>query len=320
MKYIFCVSILAISFCTAKAQTNFEDVNIVNGRNLTFKGAIAAPTDAGDIVFQKVDGVEMARIRSHFDDATGLSSIVLSNTPLIKDNFWFMPHGNLGIGTNTPKSRLEVQSPLTNVSTAILHSNGDQSWGHVLALVTDKADGDDPKLLFSYRNKAKQWALGGAHNGTGFFLREDGGDGVYGGGFGESRFTVLAGGNVGIGTDVPQEKLSVNGNIRAQQVKVEMANWPDYVFEETYQLPSLKETEAFIKANKHLPGVPKAKEIEEDGLSLGEMNKILMQKVEELTLHLINKDKEISQLKETNTDQYTEFSKRLSDIEKALKK
>jgi len=127
-------------------------------------------------------------------------------------------------------------------------------------------------------------------------------------------------GFVGIGTSKPQEKLSVNGNIRAQQVKVEMANWPDYVFEESYQLPSLKETEAFVKLNKHLPGVPKAKEIEEDGLSLGEMNKILMQKVEELTLHLINKDKEISQLKETNIDQYTEFSKRLSDIEKALSK
>lgn len=100
-------------------------------------------------------------------------------------------------------------------------------------------------------------------------------------------------GNVGIGTDVPKEKLSVNGKIRAQEVKVETANWPDYVFTDEYQLPTLKETAEFIEKNKHLPGVPKAAEVEENGLSLGEMNKILMQKVEELTLHLIEKDKKI---------------------------
>lgn len=112
-------------------------------------------------------------------------------------------------------------------------------------------------------------------------------------------------GNVGIGTDAPKEKLSVNGNIRAHQIKVETANWPDYVFEEDYDLPSLNTTAEFIKANKHLPGVPTAKEVEKDGVSVGEMNKILLQKIEELTLHLIAKDKqaknhesEINKLKE----------------------
>jgi len=103
-------------------------------------------------------------------------------------------------------------------------------------------------------------------------------------------------GNVGIGTNAPTEKLSVNGKIRAQEIKVETANWPDYVFAEGYQLPSLEETAKFIKENKHLPGVPKASEVEENGLSLGEMNRILMQKVEELTLHMIEKDKRIEAL------------------------
>ena len=98
---------------------------------------------------------------------------------------------------------------------------------------------------------------------------------------------------LGIGTTAPKEALSVNGKIRAQEVKVETANWPDYVFADGYQLPSLKETAEFIEKNKHLPGVPKATEIEKDGQSLGEMNKILMRKVEELTLHLIEKDKKI---------------------------
>lgn len=103
-------------------------------------------------------------------------------------------------------------------------------------------------------------------------------------------------GNVGIGTDTPSEKLSVKGKIRAQEVKVETANWPGYVFEEGYKLPSLAETATFIERNKHLPGVPKAAEIEENGLSLGEMNRILLQKIEELTLHMIDRDKRIEAL------------------------
>ncbi|UZJ64233.1 hypothetical protein OKW96_17900 [Sphingobacterium sp. KU25419] len=85
-------------------------------------------------------------------------------------------------------------------------------------------------------------------------------------------------GNVGIGTDAPKEKLSVNGNIRAHQIKVETANWPDYVFEEDYDLPSLNTTAEFIKANKHLPGVPTAKEVEKEGVSVGEMNKYYFKK------------------------------------------
>ncbi|MGJ1404173.1 hypothetical protein [Sphingobacterium siyangense] len=107
------------------------------------------------------------------------------------------------------------------------------------------------------------------------------------------------GGFVGIGTSKPKEMLSVNGKIRAQEIKVETTNWPDYVFNAGYQLPSLKETAEFIEKHKHLPGVPKAAEVEQDGLSLGEMNKILMQKVEELTLHLIEKDNEIKKQNET---------------------
>lgn len=100
-------------------------------------------------------------------------------------------------------------------------------------------------------------------------------------------------GNVGIGTMEPQEKLVVKGKILAEEIKVQAINWPDYVFKPEYQLPSLGETEKFIKANGHLPEIPKATEVEANGVSLGEMNKILVKKVEELTLHLIEKDQEV---------------------------
>ena len=119
---------------------------------------------------------------------------------------------------------------------------------------------------------------------------------------------------VGIGTDTPQEKLSVNGKIRAREIQVETANWPDYVFSKDYKLPDLKETETFIKTNGHLPGVPSATVAEKEGIELGEMNKILLKKVEELTLHLIEKDKQLETEKKMNKDQ----ENRLSTLEKII--
>jgi len=124
--------------------------------------------------------------------------------------------------------------------------------------------------------------------------------------YGESGKIVMAhnGGNVGIGTANPNAKLAVNGNIRAKEIKVETANWPDYVFATDYQLPTLQQTKKHIRKNGHLPGMPSAKEAEANGVDLGEMNKKLLEKIEELTLHLIelnekfeNQQKEINKLK-----------------------
>jgi len=99
-------------------------------------------------------------------------------------------------------------------------------------------------------------------------------------------------GNLLLGTTIARgEKLSVNGGIRARDIKVEIANWPDYVFKPTYKLPSLSETEQFIRENGHLPEVPKAEEVEANGIQLSEMNKTLLKKIEELTLHVIELDK-----------------------------
>ncbi|WP_420319187.1 hypothetical protein [Ekhidna sp.] len=101
-------------------------------------------------------------------------------------------------------------------------------------------------------------------------------------------------GNVGIGTTTPSHKLEVNGTIRSQEVKVEATNWPDYVFEPDYNLRTLEETEAYIQSNKHLPEIPSAKEMEANGVQLGEMNMLLLKKIEELTLHTIEQEKRLS--------------------------
>ncbi|MBT2564395.1 hypothetical protein J7E50_06845 [Pedobacter sp. ISL-68] len=100
-------------------------------------------------------------------------------------------------------------------------------------------------------------------------------------------------GNIGIGTLTPKEKLSVFGTVRAVEVKVESTGWPDYVFAKDYKTGTLKELEAYIKTNQHLPEIPSAEVIEKEGLALGEMNKKLLKNLEELTLHVIDQNKQL---------------------------
>ncbi len=116
-------------------------------------------------------------------------------------------------------------------------------------------------------------------------------------------------GKIGIGTAFPDELLTVKGKIHTQEVIVDLkgAVAPDYVFESyyngssllnpDYQLPSLTEVEAFVKKHHHLPNIPSAQEIEKEGMSLKEMNLLLLEKVEELTLYTLQQQKEIEALK-----------------------
>lgn len=105
-------------------------------------------------------------------------------------------------------------------------------------------------------------------------------------------------GHVGIGVAPRQgEMLAVAGNIIAERVKVELQNqWPDYVFKDGYQLPTLEAVQQYIEENGHLIDMPSAAEIEADGIDLGEMNRLLMEKVEELTLYLLQQDQELKAL------------------------
>lgn len=116
---------------------------------------------------------------------------------------------------------------------------------------------------------------------------------------GGSDRMIVDGTGVGIGTTTAAAGylLRLGGKMICEEVKVKLSgNWPDYVFNTDYKLKSLPDVEQFILANKHLPGIPSAKEIETNGIEVGDMQKKMMEKIEELTLYVIELHKQIEVL------------------------
>lgn len=207
--------------------------------------------------------------------------ICLSINIKAQNNTFPTPSGNVGIGTTTPSQKLDVVGNvyLRNMTNAV-------GGGTSISFSSYDLTHLGPKI-YSYLDFAS-----GTASQSRLVLSS------YSNGY-QNEIT-LNGGNVGIGTMTPSDKLSVNGNIRAKQVKVETANWPDYVFTKKYILPEIGEVKSFIDQNGHLPGIPSAKETTENGVNVGEMSGLLLKKIEELTLYVIDLQGQIDQLKNKN--------------------
>lgn len=132
-------------------------------------------------------------------------------------------------------------------------------------------------------------------------------------GLGQEEFFIGSNGNVGIGTGQPDAKLTVKGDIHTREVRVDMSGavGPDFVFESDYNLRTLEETEQYIKTHKHLPEIQSAEDMDVNGFELKEMNLKLLQKVEELTLYLIEQNKEIK----TQKEEVKVLKERISQLE-----
>jgi hypothetical protein len=203
-------------------------------------------------------------------------------------------NGFLGIGITTPLEQLHITGNIRgNQSGAIRISSGSGTMD-LGAKSSTYGNIDTDRSAFRFNKK---------------LVLDDGIVGSFSGSLsfqvaGYNALTILSGsGNIGIGTTLSinpnNYKLAVNGKIGAKEVQVETnsATWPDYVFNPSYKLLSLNEVESFIAQNHHLPEVPSAANIESHGHKLGEMDIILLKKLEEITLYLIQLQKENEALK-----------------------
>ncbi len=285
-------------------NTNIGNVVIGSSNQSVYKLNITG-TDLGQ-TFYGADDVLYGSLSSdsgHFNIASNYGSTfgsrpaknILLNPPASAGFFY---PGNVGINTRDPShAKLEING---RVGATVAMFGADASGVSISA--------NNPEIGFNYFYNGGTKTIK-AGFGANFGMSPGSGD-VYIGNFNgirsNSDFGVISGyqycltikqnGNVGIGTTDPSYKLSVNGNIRSKEVVVE-SGWADFVFDDTYQLLPLIETENFIKANKHLPGIPAAREIQKDGLNIGEVQMKMMQKIEELTLYIIALKKEIDLLK-----------------------
>jgi hypothetical protein len=169
-----------------------------------------------------------------------------------------------------------------------------------IPVVTGKASGIGSggvgaNAWVAYAGLAQQWFTNSSAGDICY--RNIGGKLLFGNTDGNAVMAISAN-KVGIGTTTSNAMLTVNGSIYAKEVVVTVDIPADYVFKPTYKLMPLHEVEQYVNANSHLPEIPSASEITEKGLSVGEMQNKLLQKVEELTLYIIEQQKQINQLKQ----------------------
>jgi hypothetical protein len=207
--------------------------------------------------------------------------------------------GNVGISTSAPRAVLDVAKYVGFGSLGIVLSrmgegdgNGDGTYLGVKGYETQFS-------AYNGKTFALEHSFYGETNSSVSFYRgssQIGGFMTFSTNNNKEQMRIDSWGNIGIGITNPTERLTVNGKIKANEIRVDGNGQPDYVFEEGYKISSLKETEQYIKLNKHLPEIPSAADAAKNGIALGEMNKLLLKKIEELTLHLIEKDKQYGEL------------------------
>ncbi|KDN54712.1 hypothetical protein FEM21_22260 [Flavobacterium seoulense] len=235
----------------------------------------------------------------------------------------YILNGNLGVGTNTPNNKLDVNGKAHIYNFPLIVGNdfpSDQPYRFAM-FYDNTMSGNSKYINFGKNNTIYNCGeLAFNHvsdNSSENFISF----GVYG----KGAMYIKADDRIGIGNSSPKNALDVNGTIHSKEVKVDMTGWSDFVFKKEYNLPTLEEVEKHIKENGHLENIPSEKEVLENGINLGEMNAKLLQKIEELTLYMIeqerknqNQSDEINFLKKEN-QLFQSLLKRVEKLENTSK-
>jgi len=231
------------------------------------------------------------------------ASLAIHYSPLAQNTF--PTSGNVGIGTTNPPNILKIISSTAGTYEGVNFQQASSTG--IGYLGASNSDGNDLTIFVGSgaQNIRNFYGLG---TGRVADISANGFDALALGTinpaplvFGTAntgRLRIDANGDVSIGTfDAKGYKLAVAGSAVAESMTVKLqSNWPDYVFKPAYHLPSLTQIKSYIDKNGHLPEMPSEKEVAKEGINLGEMNKILTKKVEELTLYLIEQEKRIKDL------------------------
>ncbi len=205
----------------------------------------------------------------------------------IKNNGWINIGGNVGNNSVDPSDQVHVFPTSSGSGITITQNNA----------------GNSAVTLHNANGSGKSYSLRSTN--TGNFS-------IYDNNNSAERLTINNIGNVkivgklqvgsntqttGPHTDAMLTIGGTTGKLVAKQIYVTASNWADFVFANDYNLRKLSDVEEYYKTNKHLPEIPSAKEVEENGVSVGEMNKLLLQKIEELTIYVVEQQKQIDELK-----------------------
>lgn len=289
-------------------------LNVSSSANISGKLTVSSPDENANILLKTKTG-KSATIGVQDDNNQGFY-VMTGDTYRMS----ITQSGNVGFGTEKPESKLHVDgnitvsSPNDNTNIKLKTKTGKSA---LIGLQDDNNQGFYVMTDDKYRLSINQNGNIGINTTVADDklhikgnLRLEGGTGhTFGMGINDSGDLEFRGdgnqvgmvigdqfGSVGIGFDLPKipsgYRLAVGGKIICEELRVQLSKeWPDYVFRKNYQLMPLSEVAKSIEANGHLPGIPSAEEVAKNGLTLGEMQAKMMEKIEELTLHMIELSK-----------------------------
>lgn len=268
------VSAQVASYSEGDFSVGKDDVTTTTGfgSKLYFKGINAASSIDDVWIGRYQQSTDHTDLRIHLGDNIAGDDRLMIGSEYYVDQTYHVAmsiynDGKVGINTENPEQKLHVNG---NIKGDILYSSKIECSGKVFC---------DEVVLYT-KLYTEGEIMGGSLMGNNLTI-----------------WGNMQGSNLNISGKIEATQLDLNGTIKAKEIIVTNTGWADFVFDKDYQLPSLYEIEDHIRQHQTLPGIPSESEVSEKGVDLAEMNAKLLQKVEELTLYIIQQQKEIDTLK-----------------------